>query len=299
VHLFNEPGLMRPTLLQQVKPRYTPAAMRANVQGTVGLSAVVEADGSVGPVRVTRSLDQELDAQAIDAAKQWRFTPGTIDGAAVRVLVTIDLSFRLRDGPPAAPVLSWPEAFPPAPVSIANEDSWKVDVEHADNLEYHIAMPSDWTSIPGAGLATLVSADRRLLLTVGKPRVFSGTIDDPLSPEQLLTFGQTISRPTATGLNTRLAAVGQVRTPNSLWMWFEVPMTPDDAALGRLLGGAPRSYDGATQWEFAATVGGHLVQVGCGVLRQHGESDANFTVAKRDGSAVCARIMDRMTITAR
>jgi TonB family protein len=55
-------------------------------------------DGSVGEVKVTRSLDPifGLDQEAIKAAKQWKFMPGTRFGQPVPVLVTIELSFTLR-----------------------------------------------------------------------------------------------------------------------------------------------------------------------------------------------------------
>ena len=91
-------GVMSPVLRREVKPTYTEGAMRRKVQGSVELSAVVLKDGTVGDdVVVTRSLDDELDEQAIKAAKQWLFKPGSKDGQSVNVQVNIELTFTLRD----------------------------------------------------------------------------------------------------------------------------------------------------------------------------------------------------------
>jgi TonB family protein len=91
-------GVLVPTLLKKVDPQYTADAMRAKVQGLVVLECVVLADGTVGRVEVIRSLDSTfgLDQEAIKAAKQWRFRPGTRFGEPVAVLVTIELTFTLR-----------------------------------------------------------------------------------------------------------------------------------------------------------------------------------------------------------
>jgi protein TonB len=91
-------GIEIPTLLAQVKPQYTADAMRAKVQGIVGLECVVESNGSVGRCEVTKSLDPTfgLDQEALKAARQWRFRPGTRFGEPVAVLVTIELTFTLR-----------------------------------------------------------------------------------------------------------------------------------------------------------------------------------------------------------
>ena len=91
-------GVNLPQPLKEVKPQYTADAMRAKVQGTVLLECVVLPDGSVGSVEVVRSLDSAfgLDQEAIKAAKQWRFRPGTRFGEPVAVLVTIELTFTLR-----------------------------------------------------------------------------------------------------------------------------------------------------------------------------------------------------------
>jgi protein TonB len=91
-------GVQLPQPLKEVKPQYTADAMRAKVQGTVLLECVVLPDGTVGSVEVVRSLDSTfgLDQEAIKAAKQWRFRPGTRLGEPVAVLVTIELTFTLR-----------------------------------------------------------------------------------------------------------------------------------------------------------------------------------------------------------
>jgi TonB family protein len=91
-------GVTIPTLVSQVKPAYTPSAMRMGASGEVSLECVVLPDGSVGNVRVFRSLDPVfgLDDEAIKAARQWRFKPGTRDGEPIAVAVVIQMTFTLR-----------------------------------------------------------------------------------------------------------------------------------------------------------------------------------------------------------
>ena len=91
-------GIVNPRLLRDVRPQYTAAALRANIAGTVHLELVVLPDGRVGDVRVTQSLDPDfgLDEEAINAAKQWLFEPGTRFGEPVPVLLNLALDFNLR-----------------------------------------------------------------------------------------------------------------------------------------------------------------------------------------------------------
>ena len=58
----------------------------------------VNPDGSVSNIQVVRSLDPTfgLDQQAIEAARKWKFKPGTRLGQPVPVLVSIELTFTLR-----------------------------------------------------------------------------------------------------------------------------------------------------------------------------------------------------------
>jgi protein TonB len=95
------PGITMPKPIHTEKPRYTAEAMKAGIQGTVLLDAVVLKDGNVSNVEVIRSLDKMygLDESAIEAARQWRFEPGQKDGKPVAVRVSIELTFTLRDKP--------------------------------------------------------------------------------------------------------------------------------------------------------------------------------------------------------
>ena len=89
-------GVKSPVLLHEVKPDYTESAKKRKVQGTVEMQEVVTTEGTVRDIRVTRSLDPDLDAQAVKAAQQWRFRPGTKDGTPVNVRVLVELTFTLR-----------------------------------------------------------------------------------------------------------------------------------------------------------------------------------------------------------
>jgi TonB family protein len=87
-----------PKVVYEVKPLYTRDAMRAGIQGSIALEAVVLEDGTVGDVEVVRSLDTVygLDNEAVKALKQWRFEPGTKDKKPVKVRCEVEMSFKLK-----------------------------------------------------------------------------------------------------------------------------------------------------------------------------------------------------------
>jgi protein TonB len=89
---------MDPVPLRSVQPKYTSDAMRAKIQGVVQLEVVVLENGTVGDVRITRSLDKNfgLDTEAITAARQWLFRPATRQGKPVPIIVLLELEFRLH-----------------------------------------------------------------------------------------------------------------------------------------------------------------------------------------------------------
>jgi protein TonB len=93
-------GISDPVLVREVKPNYTADALRAKLQGTVEMEAVVLANGTIDPrsIRILRSLDPTfgLDREAVEAVKRWRFSPALRKGQPVAVLVTLELAFTLR-----------------------------------------------------------------------------------------------------------------------------------------------------------------------------------------------------------
>ena len=76
---------------------YPPMAAENNVQGKVILQFVVEKDGRVGEVKVARSVDKDLDKEAIRVVKSLpKFTPGRQNGQAVSVWYTLPVTFKLQ-----------------------------------------------------------------------------------------------------------------------------------------------------------------------------------------------------------
>ena len=89
-------GVEPPRLVREVKAEYTEDARRRGLTGDVELEIVVRRDGSVGDVRVLRSLGAGLEQKAIAAVRQWRFTPARRKGEAVDVIVEVAVEFTLR-----------------------------------------------------------------------------------------------------------------------------------------------------------------------------------------------------------
>ena len=84
-----------PTKLKDVPAAYPPGAREAGVQGVVILEAVIDESGNVSTARVLRSIPL-LDQAAIDAVRQWQFTPTLLNGAPVPVVMTVTINFTLR-----------------------------------------------------------------------------------------------------------------------------------------------------------------------------------------------------------
>lgn len=84
-----------PQKVSDMTPAYPAIARAARVEGVVILEAVIGEDGSVSDVRVLRSIPL-LDAAAMEAVRQWRFTPTLLNGEPVPVVMTITVAFKLR-----------------------------------------------------------------------------------------------------------------------------------------------------------------------------------------------------------
>ena len=87
-----------PTVLQQVVPQYPRQARSQGIEGLVLVRIIIGTDGRVEPesMRILRSVP-ELDAAALAAVRQWRFSPALgRHGRMVRVIVDIPVQFSLK-----------------------------------------------------------------------------------------------------------------------------------------------------------------------------------------------------------
>ena len=78
-----------------MSPIYPPIAQSARVQGIVIVEAIIGPDGRVTDVRVLRGIAL-LNAAAMDAVRQWEFTPTLLNGIPVPVIMTVTVNFTLQ-----------------------------------------------------------------------------------------------------------------------------------------------------------------------------------------------------------
>ena len=96
-----EVGLMK-YLQENIK--YPPEAAKNDIEGRVVVQFIIDETGQVGDVQVVRSVDEELDAEAVRVVKSMpKFTPGRQDGKAVAVWYTLPISFKLQSKPQPQP----------------------------------------------------------------------------------------------------------------------------------------------------------------------------------------------------
>lgn len=88
-------GVKPPRPLYKPEPKYTEDAREAKIEGSVGLSLIIEADGTTSDVKVKRTLHPGLDANAVEAVRGWKFAPAEKDGQPVAVFANIEVNFRL------------------------------------------------------------------------------------------------------------------------------------------------------------------------------------------------------------
>jgi protein TonB len=84
-----------PRKVVDVHPVYPEVARAARVEGTVILEAVLDTSGRVTQLRVLRSVPL-LDQAALDAVRQWHYSPSVYYGRPVSVLMTITVRFTLQ-----------------------------------------------------------------------------------------------------------------------------------------------------------------------------------------------------------
>jgi protein TonB len=88
-------GMQQPRKVVDVQPVYPPIAVTVHKEGVVILEAILDARGNVTSVHVLRSIPL-LDDAAVDAVRQWKYTPAMLNGVPVPVIMTITVNFSLR-----------------------------------------------------------------------------------------------------------------------------------------------------------------------------------------------------------
>ena len=88
-------AIRTPQRISYTPPVYPQIAQVAGVEGTVILEATIDETGVVRNLRVLRSFPM-LDQAAIDAVSRWRYTPTTLNGVPVPILMTVTVTFKLR-----------------------------------------------------------------------------------------------------------------------------------------------------------------------------------------------------------
>ena len=87
--------LLPPTKIRDAAPTYPAIARAARVQGLVIIEVTIGVNGKVQDARIRRSIPL-LDAAALDAVRQWEYTPTRLNGTPVAVLMTVTVNFRLQ-----------------------------------------------------------------------------------------------------------------------------------------------------------------------------------------------------------
>lgn len=82
--------------IRQVLPEYPPLARSAHVEGDVILEVIIRSDGTLGEIRVLRTLRLGCTQAAIQALRRWRFTPGMRNGVPVDVIMELTVTFQLE-----------------------------------------------------------------------------------------------------------------------------------------------------------------------------------------------------------
>jgi protein TonB len=87
--------IKRPARVSYVPPVYPAIAQSARIEGTVTLEAIISESGEVTALKVIRSVPL-LDEAARAAVARWRYTPTTLNGVKVPVVMTVTVTFTLR-----------------------------------------------------------------------------------------------------------------------------------------------------------------------------------------------------------
>ncbi len=88
-------GVGMPKCYYTPNPPYTDEARKFRLSGTVLLLALVEANGSLKPLRIERGLPFGINEYSLKLLPTWKCSPAMLDGNPVAALIPIEITFRL------------------------------------------------------------------------------------------------------------------------------------------------------------------------------------------------------------
>lgn len=87
--------IIAPVLVSRVSPDYPISARRSGTEGTVVVTLVVGADGTVTEARIIRGVSPDIDREALESVRQWLYRPALMDERPVAVYSVVQLAFSL------------------------------------------------------------------------------------------------------------------------------------------------------------------------------------------------------------
>ena len=296
-------GVTSPRVTHEQKPLYTAAGLERHIEGSVLLACVVRPDGTVGDVKVSRSLDPVygLDTSAMDAAKQWTFEPGTKDGKPVPVLIAVEMTFTIDTRIPAAP-LALPGVFTGADQSglPSPTDSWQEQTFDQNTTRMHVAYPKGWITINGlaGNVIVLQSTQEPFGLSLLPPIATTVTFDRALSEPDLQQFANLVAK----SIGYSASAVGQARVNGRLWLWLdfgEVSVADAQRASATPLGFATSLVNAAHEWLFTTVTAGRQQRILFFVTRFQNTSEPELQQLTTRAGPLFATVLERLSFESR
>ena len=168
-------GLVELSRFIQANMKYPAEAQRNGIQGKVVLQFIVTTTGEVKDVEVLRSVDPELDAEAVRICQMLpRFTPGTLGGKPVNVKYALPINFTLNQEVPDI-----------TDESLARANAGDPDAQYNVGCCYHkgLGVPVDWiVARYYLGLAAAQGHTKAAQLLEKTKQNLKGELDPPYVP---------------------------------------------------------------------------------------------------------------------
>lgn len=87
-----------PVVITRIEPLYPATMAKIRKNGLVIVQCIIDRDGRVQQVAAVRATNPLFESAAIEAVKQWRFQPGTLNGKAVDVIFHLTVNFTMKQG---------------------------------------------------------------------------------------------------------------------------------------------------------------------------------------------------------